>query len=79
MSKEPGSFKKKLIIIGIAVLVLLVVGIYLGIQISYNARYWAMNMQNGLITFMFWLVIILLVAAVIAFFYFRNKWKNRKK
>ena len=56
---------------------LLIVGIYLGIQISYNARYWAIQMQNGMITFVFWLVIILLIAAVIGFFVLRNKWKNR--
>lgn len=76
-NNDKGSLKTKLIVIGIAVVVLLIAGIYLGIQISYNARYWAIQMQNGMITFVFWLVIILLIAAVIGFFVLRNKWKNR--
>ncbi len=77
--KKKSSFKSKLIFAVIAVVVLVGFGIYLGMRFQAAYNRFIFNASQSIMTFAFWLVIILIVVLVIYIMYLVIKYKGKNK
>lgn len=83
MSKDPNkkgmSFKTKAIIALVVIAIILIVGFYLGMSFQQTYYSLAFSMSKGLLTFYFWLVIIVILLLACAIGYFVYKYNKSKR